>query len=422
MKKSLLAVAAIGAFASAAQAQSSVTVYGILDYGFQGSSQTQAGAAKAAPTPAENSVTKTQTAGLGGSGESTSRLGFKGNEDLGGGVNAFFTIEAALNTDSGGTFSSSTTTSNRQSFVGLNKKGLGAASIGLQYTPIHEAVGATNAGGTNNVMGDVIYDRSGGINSTAYTASGMSTNDSYTVRTSNALILKSENMAGFNAKAMFVTAGKDSTQTGATGSTTNGGQISNTGYGLGLDYTWNKLFVTANYQSFKQEQATGTAAVGSYAATGYAFTPGYNGGSVIAGTNAQDNQQYYAASYDFGILKAYAAYVNRKVTSVLDSSNFVSRSAQQLSVRAPITPAIQVWASAGMGNINNNGSASTNAKFSGMQLGGDYSLSKRTNLYAIYGQSSTASSNTGAYAASTTSAYKTSWNQSSYAVGVRHTF
>ncbi|MCX7238371.1 porin, partial [Polynucleobacter sp.] len=37
MKKSLLAVAAIGAFASAAQAQSSVTVYGILDVGYIGS-------------------------------------------------------------------------------------------------------------------------------------------------------------------------------------------------------------------------------------------------------------------------------------------------------------------------------------------------------------------------------------------------
>ena len=36
MKKSLLAVAALGAFASAAQAQSSVTVYGILDVGYIG--------------------------------------------------------------------------------------------------------------------------------------------------------------------------------------------------------------------------------------------------------------------------------------------------------------------------------------------------------------------------------------------------
>jgi predicted porin len=45
MKKSLLAVAAMGAFASAAQAQSSVTVYGILDMGFQGVT-TRVGSAK----------------------------------------------------------------------------------------------------------------------------------------------------------------------------------------------------------------------------------------------------------------------------------------------------------------------------------------------------------------------------------------
>jgi predicted porin len=425
MKKSLLAVAAIGAFASAAQAQSSVTVYGLLDYGFQGSSQTQSGPA-ATSAAGTNVTTKTQTSGLGGSGESTSRLGFKGNEDLGGGMSAFFTIEAALNTDSSGTFTSSTTTGNRQSFVGLAKKGLGAASIGLQYTPIHEAVAATNAGGTNNAMGDVIYDRKGGINATDYTASGMSTNDSYSVRTSNALVLKSEDMAGFKAKVLFATAGRDTTQTASNSTaTTGGGQLSNTGYGVGLDYTWKKLFVTANYQSFKQEQANATGVVGSIAGAGAstnAFAVGYNGGSVLSGVNAQDNQQYYAATYDFGILKAYAGYINRKVTSVLDSSQYVSRTAQQLGVRAPITPAIQVWASAGTGKINPSGALGTNANINGWQVGSDYNLSKRTNLYAIYGQSATSNSKNGAYAGSAASTANTSWNQSSYAVGVRHTF
>jgi len=417
MKKSLFAIAAVTAFAGAAQAQSSVTVYGILDYGFQGSSQTQAGPA-AAVTSTNKVVTKTQTAGLAGSGESTSRLGFKGNEDLGGGMNAFFTIEAALNTDTGGTFSSSTTTSNRQSFVGLGKKGLGTASVGLQYTPIHEAVGATNAGGTNNVMGDVIYDRTGGVNATAYTASGMSTNDSYTVRTSNALVLKTERMAGFVAKGMFVTAGKDTSQTATTG-----GQLSNTGYGIGLDYSWQKLFVTANFQNFRQEQATAqTAVVGSYGAVSATFNPGYNGASVIAGVNSTDTQQYYAATYDFGILKAFAGYINRKAVNVNNSSNYISRTAQQIGVRAPITPAIQVWASAGMGRINNTGTNGPTANFTGWQLGSDYSLSKRTNLYAIYGQSATSNATTGAYANTATSTANTSYNQSSYAVGVRHTF
>jgi len=426
MKKSLLAVAAIGAFASAAQAQSSVTVYGILDIGYAGASQTRAGP-QAAPTAANSIVTKTQSSGIAGDGESTSRLGFKGNEDLGGGASAFFTAEAALNmaatgnSNASGLFSG-TASGQRQLFVGLGKKGLGAASVGTQYTPIHEAVGATNAGGTNNQMGDVIYDRRG--NGVDYTGSGMSTNDSYTVRTTNALILKSENIAGFGFKGMLVTSGRTANQTSATA----GGEASNRGYGVSADYTWQKLYVTANYQNFKNVSATGAAAVTAtyltpaLAAQGTTFAPGYNGGAVTPGTNASDSQQYYAATYDFGILKAYAGYINRKVSNINDSSNYVSRTAQQIGVRAPITPTIQVWGSAGTGSIDTTGATGPKANFNGWQLGSDYMLSKRTNLYAIYGQSATSNALAGAYAGTAASTVNTSYNQSSYAVGVRHTF
>ena len=59
MKKSLLAVAAMGAFASAAQAQSSVTVYGILDVGFAG-------------TTARAGSAKTNTTGFSGTGSESS--------------------------------------------------------------------------------------------------------------------------------------------------------------------------------------------------------------------------------------------------------------------------------------------------------------------------------------------------------------
>ena len=90
MKKSLFAIAAVTAFAGAAQAQSSVTVYGILDVGYVGSN-----------TKSTNGMTgvqsKTQNSQFGSGSESTSRLGFKGTEDLGGGTSAFFTVEMALN-------------------------------------------------------------------------------------------------------------------------------------------------------------------------------------------------------------------------------------------------------------------------------------------------------------------------------------
>jgi predicted porin len=407
MKKSLFAVAAATAFVGAAQAQSSVTVYGLIDYGYQSGYQRNV-------TGTTGVIANQNTSGFGGNGESTSRIGFKGNEDLGGGASAFFTVEAALNTDQGGILNSGAT-GNRQMFVGLGKKGLGNGSIGIQYTPVHEAVTVTDAGGANNQNGNVIYDRTGGYGSAAgqtvagtgmglNSISGMSTNTSYTIRSTNALVLKSEKIAGFSAKAMLVQGGKDSNTTTQT--------VDNSGWGLGADYTWNKLYVTAAYQSFNNQTLGGGV-----------FAPGYNGAGITPGVNTHDNQQYYAATYDFGIVKAFAQYVNRKVTNYTNPNNYVARSAQQVGVRAPITPTIQVWASAGTGSINAGGNALTPSKFNGWQLGSDYMLSKRTNLYAIYGQTATSNNAMAtAYGTNTAGSTQNSYNASSYAVGVRHTF
>jgi predicted porin len=413
MKKSLFAVAAATAFVGAAQAQSSVTVYGLIDYGYQSAYQRNV-------TGTVGTLTNQNTSGFSGNGESTSRIGFKGNEDLGGGASAFFTVEAALNTDQGGILNSGAT-GNRQMFVGLGKKGLGNASIGVQYTPVHEAVGVTDPGGANNQNGNVIYDRTGGFGATSgqvvagsgvglNSISGMSTNTSYTVRSTNALVLKSENIAGFSAKAMLVQGGKDSNNGNAAQTTSS--TVDNSGWGLGADYTWNKLYVTAAYQSFNNQTLGGGV-----------FTPGYNGAGITPGINTHDNQQYYAATYDFGIVKAFAQYVNRKVTNYTNVNNYVSRSAQQVGVRAPITPTVQVWASAGTGSINAGGNALTPSKFNGWQLGSDYMLSKRTNLYAIYGQTATSNNMMAtAYGTNTAGSTPNSYNANSYAVGVRHTF
>lgn len=435
MKKSLFALAAVGAFAGAAQAQSSVTVYGLLDVGFNGGTQVAAGPGAttnaATQTSQGNVTTKTTTSGLGGNGESTSRIGFRGTEDLGGGTRAFFTAEFALATDiSSVGFMASGNTSNRQTFLGLGQKGLGSASIGIQYTPIHESAAQTDAGGLNNQAGNVIYDRAGGWGSQQITAgtgqlgqagSGMSTNTSYTVRTTNALILKSENLSGFTLKGMVVASGKN---TSAVANAAN--QTTNTqGYGAGIDYSMKKLFVTAAYQTFLSEGNPGATATATNAST--TFTAGYNGAVSTPGVNARDNQMYAAASYDFGVVKAFAQYVNRKVTYNFNSDIYVQRSAQQIGVRGSLAPKISSWASVGSGSINNTGSNGPKAPFTGWQIGSDYNLSKRTNLYAIYGQSQTSNRNTGLYAAggqaaSSTLLGNTSYNGSSYAIGVRHTF
>jgi predicted porin len=432
MKKSLFAIAAVSAFASAAQAQSSVTVYGIMDVGFAGTTS------RASSTIGGNAQPqlKTNTTGFSGAGsETTSRLGFRGTEDLGGGTSAFFTAEFALNPTqmnlsgdaNGGLF-------NRQAFVGVAQKGVGRAAIGTQYTPIHNLLGATDPGQQNNMIGSVIY--------TTSTAQGNGqTSTSYTVRQNQALTFNSERISGFQLQAMYVNGNSDRTQlatptyttAGAVTSvttTSQGGNVNSTGYGIGANFTWQKLVAVAAYQSFKNETDNATS-IGGYPTNNFGSAVATDPARVIVGTgatttgngvgttatngiNITDNQFYVAAVYDFGILKAYANYINRKATSTNNSNTYISRTGQQIGVRSFITPKIEAWASGGMGRLNAFDTTDAVANFTAYQLGGNYWLSKRTNMYAIYGATQVSSS--GGTAATATA------GASSYALGLRHTF
>ncbi|MDP3107022.1 MAG: porin [Hydrogenophaga sp.] len=116
MKKSLVALAVLGAFAGVASAQSSVSIYGIADV-WVGSKDEGTG-----------SVTRLDSGGL-----STSRLGFKGTEDLGGGLSAIFGLEAGLSIDNGQSNSGGGLQFNRQSFVGF-EGGFGQIIAGKVWT------------------------------------------------------------------------------------------------------------------------------------------------------------------------------------------------------------------------------------------------------------------------------------------------
>jgi predicted porin len=415
MKKSLLAVAAIGAFASAAQAQSSVTVYGILDVGYIGSNTRVSGA---------TAVTKTTTNQFGQSAEQTSRLGFKGTEDLGGGMSAFFTAEFQLYPEdqqlsgNGTTVADSakqgyqTTTGgllNRQTFVGLKKNGIGQAAVGTQYTPVFNAGAATSPGQYNNMLGDVVYAGS----TTAGNNGGGAVSTGFTNRTSNTLTVQSDKFAGFSAGAMYTLNNSNTSQTG-TAAAPVGGNVNANGWGLNADYTYKKFYITAAYQALKQ--LTTASNVGAVTTTNTVPWTGAQPSSLVSGSglNVQDNQFLAGTTYDFGILKAYAQYVSRKATSTISSNYYVKRSAEQIGVRSYITPTIEAWASAGLGRYTAFGSGQPTGNFNGWQLGSNYYLSKRTNLYAIYGQQLFSNTNTGT---ATVSA-----GANNYAIGVRHTF
>ena len=408
MKKSLFALAATTAIVGAAQAQSSVTVYGLLDVGYVGANSTASNSAGTAATGYTNGVKKTVTNQFGGVGaENTSRLGFKGTEDLGGGKSAFFTIEFALNPEDQVLSGSGSTVgglSNRQTFVGLKKNGLGSTAIGLQYTPVFNASAATSPTQQNNVLGDVIY--AGTTIASTVDGAGGTVNASFTNRTANSLTFQSDKFAGFGVSALFTMNNTNATNSG----TSVGGNTNASGYGLGADYTWNKLLVTAAYQNLKQVTSSAIGTVQPWTGA----QPSNSLSTTSNGENIQDSQFLAGATYDFGILKAYAQYVSRKASNVSNSSQYLKRSAEQIGVRSYITPAVEAWASAGLGRYTAYGTNNPTANFNAWQLGSNYYLSKRTNLYAIYGQQ-----------VNTTAAVGTangSASANNYAIGVRHSF
>jgi predicted porin len=95
----------------------------------------------------------------------------------------------------------------------------------------------------------------------------------------------------------------------------------------------------------------------------------------------------------------------------------MNRNAQQIGVRSYITPTIESWASIGNGRIKATADTAS-LNFVGWQLGSNYYLSKRTNLYAIYGQTNTTSASN----SNNTVTAGSGAGVSQYALGMRHTF
>lgn len=143
MNKNVIAAAILAVGTGAAHSQTNVSIYGIVDGGFVHESGGVAG-----------SIGKI-TSGVG----STSRIGFRGTEDLGGGTSVFFTLENGHRIDTG-EVDAAGTIFNRQAFVGIKTRG-GSLSFGRQYTPWHQALtqigdpfGTGYAGGSKNLFPD----------------------------------------------------------------------------------------------------------------------------------------------------------------------------------------------------------------------------------------------------------------------------
>jgi predicted porin len=142
MKKSLLALAALTAFAGVASAQSSVTLFGVLDVNARNQ---------------DNSGPGGSIKSLSTDGNASSRLGFRGVEDLGGGMRAGFWLEAGVNPDVGTT---NAKFFNRRSTVSL-MGGFGEIRLGRDYTPtfwnqtVFDPFGTNGVGAQTNLMSQI---------------------------------------------------------------------------------------------------------------------------------------------------------------------------------------------------------------------------------------------------------------------------
>lgn len=147
MKKTLIALAVVAA-SGAALAQSSVTLYGIADVWV----------GKAKGSKAE----------LGSGGLSTSRIGFKGNEDLGGGLNVGFNFEQKVDLQNGAT---NTNVFDRQANVSLSG-GFGTVKLGRSFNAMDDVFGAANSGFDSALSANAVWlnGYNGAANSQLYYA------------------------------------------------------------------------------------------------------------------------------------------------------------------------------------------------------------------------------------------------------------
>jgi predicted porin len=360
MKKLLIATAALAMVAGTAQAQSSVTVYGVVDVSYGENDTGVAGA-------------KTKTKGLADSANASSRFGVRGTEDLGGGLSAGFTLEAGLNITNGAQFNKSNTTpvttaadatttgaqtdsavfgaATRQAFITLGSANTGTVLVGYKKQ-LESDFNDTFMIGTENSFGAEGQElsRVGRANQIGYTfpsfAKGLTVSAAHTVAASNT---EGDATKTFDASITSMNVMYKS------GALTVGGHIGSGTVDIGTNFDANTTLQTVG-----------------------AFTTDVK--------NDYDTQGV-GVSYNFGPALVSAMYGKREVglagASTVDYSNIgVAIPMGKTTLKASISD-----------NKEKNAAGVEQQKNKGFQLQADYSLSKRTTAWVVYGDNEKTASN-----------------------------
>jgi predicted porin len=356
MKKT--SIIALGFLAGAAHAQSNVTIYGIADAAIVGE---RGGVA------AMDKITS--------GAASASRIGFKGDEQLGDDMSAFFTLETGAKIDTG-ELDATNTIFNRQAFVGL-KGNFGAVSLGRQYTAYHSMLvsvvdpfGTGYAGTSKNLFPDW------GSN----------------VRTSNTIRYATPVVQGVDAET-FYSAGEQS-------EISAGRQ-----YGGAIGYANGPLTLRVAYNA-KNSDVVGTATA---AAVNHDI-----GRNTLIGAKYKLGWVTFSAGYeiDKGYNSAPLGNTNNNYGGVKPTASTDGRDTL-LGLSALVGPGTLMFSV-----MHKTDRTSFDQDASSAGIGYLYNLSKRTGLYVAYahiwnqnGAGYTVANNTESGSGST-----------GYNLGIRHTF
>lgn len=307
------------ASSSAVFAQSSVTLYGVLDNGFV---YQNAGG--------NNSAVKAVPGGL-----FATRYGFKGSEDIGGGLHVNFQLEQAFSGQTGAA-TDATKAFNRLAYVGMSG-GFGEVRFGLQNTPQYDVLQAAM---------DPSWVKS--------IASPMNNFNALIIRANNGISYYTPTFGGLNAK--FMVALRD-------GSTATGNGIGL--YNVVVQYINGPLNVAAGYER-GDEPSVGAG--GSYSLAGGASA---GPGAVLSVFNA-------GASYTIGANRIWLAYHTENLTN---TPKYQQHDVYQISDSYQINPFSLI--SLMYGYLHDRTGKGNNAQELGLLF--EYSLSKSTELYTAAG-------------------------------------
>ena len=387
MKKSLIVVAVAASFASVAHAQSSVTLYGLLDAGLTYTSNV-------APANGVGHGNAKWAAGSGGINQSM--FGLRGSEDLGGGLKAIFTLESGFNINNG-KFANNNGMFNRQAFVGLSSAQFGTVTLGRQYDAAQDYLAPLTATGS---WGGTYFAH-------PYNNDNLSTNGGYAVN--NSIKYSSANYAGFTFGGTY----GFSNQAGAF--------ANNREYSVGAAYQWQGLRLGAAYAQQNNPGATNAA--------GTASNGGASDGSILGLTgNFRQREFGAAASYSFGPATVGAAWTQSRIDNVAGAQQSLRANNYEVNGKYNLTPALGLGVAytftdgKGYGVTADGGSASVRYHQIGLQA--DYSLSRRTDVYAqaVYQHAMGDGGVASIYSGDNTQLPSSSKNQTAATVGLRHRF